>query len=171
MFASSKKKSAANPRAGTGIGSLAAFVLSPAKKPSTVHAEETLSESIGTRTTCETESLGSPVSSADQKLSRTVRTGDSNSFWVSTHDNVHLERAAAMKGYRVLSYRKMKKGGKRIIFDILDGKPYYCGVGTQRRITDNAVVFFSKQEALSERFPSNQVYTCLFTDILHLLRT
>jgi hypothetical protein len=165
MFASSKKKSVANPRAGTGIGSLAAFVLSPAKKLSTVHAEETLSESIGT------ESLGSPVSSADQKLSRTVRTGDSNSFWVSTHDNVHLERAAAMKGYRVLSYRKMKKGGKRIIFDILDGKPYYCGVGTQRRITDNAVVFFSKQEALSERFPSNQVYTCLFIDIPHLLRT
>lgn len=159
MFAKAKKK--ATSKQYPGIGNLAAFVLTPSKSPksSTIHAEETLSGTFATNTTCDSDSVEQqqPVSLAVQKMHRTIRTGDSNSFWTSSNDNVYIDRACAIKGYRVLSYRKLKKNGKRIVFDMLDGKPYYCGVGIQRRITDNAIIFPSKQEALSERFPSNQV--------------
>jgi hypothetical protein len=114
-------------------------------------------------TTCETDSADGPTIFKSlpkelPKAQRTMKTGDANSYWLSSNDNVYLDRRTAVKGYRVVSYRKMKRGGKRVVFDILDGKPYYCGVGVQKRITENAIVFATKEEALSERFPSNQVY-------------
>lgn len=143
-----KPKSQRSPRLQAGLGNLAGFVLSPSKL-SSVGIDELMS----TNTTVETEDSAQRTT---EKSTRTVKTGDSNSFWLSVNDDTYIPRSASKKGYRVLSYKKTKSG-KRKVFDILDGKQYYCGAGVQRRITDNAVVFQSKQEALSERFPSNQV--------------
>ncbi len=172
MFGAAKKKS--SPREYPGVGNLAAFILSPSKSPkgSKVGVEDYLSATIASNashTTCETDSVDGPtiLKSLPRSLPkgpRIPKTGDGNSYWLSTNDNVYLDRKTAVKGYRVVSYRKMKRGGKRVVFDILDGKPYYCGVGIQKRITENAVVFATKQEALSERFPSNQVNVFLHKD-------
>lgn len=165
MFGAAKKKS--SPREYPGVGNLAAFILSPTISPkgSKVGVEDYLSATIASNashTTCETDSADGPTIFKSlpkelPKAQRTVKTGDGNSYWLSGNDNVYLDRRTAVKGYRVVSYRKMKRGGKRVVFDIMDGKPYYCGVGVQKRITENAIVFATKQEALSERFPSNQV--------------
>ena len=170
------KNKYSSPRDYIGVSDLASFILSPASskspnsaksaispKKSSVGVEELISVNTASNTTSETES---------PSRSRTIqnplkKTGDSNSFWLSANDNVYIDRAAAMKCYRVVSYRKLKKTGKRVVFDILDGKPMYCGVGVQRKITDNAVVFTSKQDALSERFPSNQVCTVLYYSTLY----
>eukprot|EP01032_Pedospumella_encystans_P017394 gene17394-19818_t len=159
----------------SGLGALAAYVLTPSPtkssqvgiepsldvyryqkgleptqppKPTRAGAKELFYSSASTNTTAE-----SSLSSVQP--TRLNRTGDKSSFTLSDHDNVYIDRNAARKGYRVVSY-KTTKSGKRKVFDILDGKTYHCGAGVQRRITDNAIVFASKQEALSERFPSNQ---------------
>mmetsp|Transcript_17997 Transcript_17997/g.30263 ORF Transcript_17997/g.30263 Transcript_17997/m.30263 type:complete len:256 (+) Transcript_17997:130-897(+) len=117
----------------------------PISSPTSINAN-----SISTMTTSET--VASTLSLASQL------TGDKNSYTFSRNDNnVYYNKGSGMKGYRVLSYKKSKKnGGQRIVFDILDGKPYHCGVGLQRRITSDALVFETKEQALSERFPSNQ---------------
>jgi len=86
----------------------------------------------------------------------TIRTGDKASYWCSSSDNLYIEKKCSERAYRVLSYRK-DKTGKRVIFDILDGKPYFLTHGEGKRITHNAIVFETRSAALSERFPSNQV--------------
>lgn len=179
MFAKHKEKKKPTSRDHSGLGGLAAYVLTPSPtkasqvgiepsidvqryqkgiepfsppKPTRVGVDELFSASSSSHTTAE-----SSLSSVQP--ARLHRTGDKTSFFLSDHDNVYIDRNAARKGYRVVSY-KTTKSGKRKVFDVLDGKTYYCGSGLQRRITDNAIVFTSKQEALSERFPSNQV--CYF---------
>lgn len=176
MFARQKEKKKSSLRDHSGLGALAAYVLTPsptkasqvgiepsldvhlyqkglepaqAPKPTRAGAKELFYSSASTNTTAES-------SLSSTQPTRLNRTGDKSSFTLSDHDNVYIDRNAARKGYRVVSY-KITKSGKRKVFDILDGKPYHCGAGVQRRITDNAIVFATKQEALSERFPSNQV--------------
>ena len=90
----------------------------------------------------------------------TIRTGDKASYWCSSSDNLYVDKKCSERAYRVLSYRKDGKTGKRVIFDILDGKPYFLCHGEGKRITHNAIVFETKSAALSERFPSNQVSNC-----------
>lgn len=180
MFARQKENKKSSLRDHSGLGALAAYVLTPSPtkssqvgiepsldvhryqkgleptqppKPTRAGAKELFYSSASTNTTAE-----SSLSSVQP--TRLNRTGDKSSFTLSDHDNVYIDRNAARKGYRVVSY-KTTKSGKRKVFDILDGKTYHCGAGVQRRITDNAIVFASKQEALSERFPSNQVQTLL----------
>ncbi len=176
MFARKKENKRSSLRDHSGLGALAAYVLTPSPtkasqvgiepsldvhryqkglepaqspKPTRAGAKELFYSSGSTNTTAE-----SSLSSVQP--TRLNRTGDKSSFTLSDHDNVYIDRNAARKGYRVVSY-KITKSGKRKVFDILDGKTYHCGAGVQRRITDNAIVFATKQEALSERFPSNQV--------------
>lgn len=91
----------------------------------------------------------------------TIRTGDKASYWCSSSDNLYVEKKCSERAYRVLSYRKDSKTGKRVIFDILDGKPYFLSHGDGKRVTHNAIVFETRSAALSERFPSNQVSNCL----------
>ena len=147
MFARQNLRSTS--KSYSNLGGLAAFVMSPNK----VATEESLSTTQATTTTAESTS---EPNARTIEFARSLKTGDHNSFWCSANDNVYVDKRSSKKGYRVLSYRK-SRSGKRIVFDILDGKPYYCGSGLQRRITNNVVVFDSRQAALSERFPSNQV--------------
>lgn len=98
-------------------------------------------------------------------IGKSIKTGDSKSYWTSCNDNVYIDKKCSEKAYRVLSYKKDPATGKRIIFDILDGKPYFLGSGTNKRLTYNAVCFESKHAALSERFPSNQVFYILTNQI------
>ena len=84
-----------------------------------------------------------------------LRTGDSSSYYCSHNDNTYVHRSVPRRGFRVLAYTE-QENGKINLFDILNGKPYHCGYGKSRKITSNAVVFESKEAALSERFPANQ---------------
>ncbi len=161
MFARVKRRR--SPREHSGIGELAAYILTPSKsaqvgiepfsppKPSKIGADEVFSTAANSRTTEE-----SYDSRSKHQLSQFEKTGGKSSYHLSDHDDLYIDRKAARRGYRVVSY-KTTKSGKRKVFDILDGKTYHCGTGVQRRITDNAITFATKQEALSERFPSNQV--------------
>ena len=89
---------------------------------------------------------------ADPKLSRT---GDSASYRYATNDKMYIDRNAAKRGYRILSYKE-DLHGRKVVFDLLEGTVYYCGK-TSRRVTKNVVVFDNKQAAMSERLPANQV--------------
>lgn len=104
--------------------------------------------------------LKSPSSQAFSPYSYTTtsthRTGDNTSYYCSSSSGVTISRNAARRGFRILSYTE-DDSGKIHLFDILDGHPYHCSRTTGKRITANAIVFESKDAALSERFPSNQV--------------
>jgi hypothetical protein len=158
MFAkpSRKKRSKGYP----GVGALAKYILSPKKSSVGIDTEAPVSASstVATKTTVESNATASTLLS---RISADVlvKTGDNRSFWTSSNDTSVIAKGAAMKGYRVLAVKTNKKG-KRVVYDILDGTKYYCGSGVQRRITSNAIVFPTKEAALSERFPSNQVKHC-----------
>lgn len=178
MFARVKSKRRRSPRDHSGLGGLAAYVLTPSPtKQSQVGIEPLPSaevrqyqkgiepfspakptrngaDELFSRTTSSSMTTAESTSSTIQPA-RIQKTGDKSSYWLSDHDNFYIDRNAARKAYRVVSY-KTTKTGKRKVFDILDGKTYHCGTGVQRRITDNAIVFASRSEALSERFPHNQ---------------
>lgn len=178
MFARVKSKRRRSPRDHSGLGGLAAYVLTPSPtKQSQVGIEPLPSaevrqyqkgiepfspakptrngaDELFSRTTSSSMTTAESTSSTIQPA-RIQKTGDKSSYWLSDHDNFYIDRNAARKAYRVVSY-KTTKTGKRKVFDILDGKAYHCGTGVQRRITDNAIVFASRSEALSERFPHNQ---------------
>lgn len=178
MFARVKSKRRRSPRDHSGLGGLAAYVLTPSPtKQSQVGIEplpsvevkqyqkgiEPFSPAKPTRTGADelfSRTTSSSMTTAESSSStvqpaRIQKTGDKSSYWLSDHDDFYIDRGAARKAYRVVSY-KTTKTGKRKVFDILDGKTYHCGTGVQRRITDNAIVFPSRSEALSERFPHNQ---------------
>jgi hypothetical protein len=155
MFAKQKRKSARKRIVGS-IKQLAHYA-SPTKSSSVgvehLSKDASADKSLSTATTATSESVNSALSLA------TMKTGDKSSFSISSNDqHIHIQRGVSQRGYRVLSYRE-SRDSVRSIFDILDGKPYYCGVGLQKRITSEAIVFNTRSEALSERFPSNQVRT------------
>lgn len=104
-----------------------------------------------------TLAAGATMSQVPNSHPLTIRTGDKASYWCSSSDNLYVEKKCSERAYRVLSYRKDSKTGKRVIFDILDGKPYFLSLGDGKRITHNAIAFETRSAALSERFPSNQV--------------
>lgn len=76
------------------------------------------------------------------------------SYNFASNDPVKIDSTMCQRGYRVLSY-KDDLNGNRIVFDILDGSIYNCNFDS--KITKNGVMFDTKQNALSERFPSTQV--------------
>ncbi|KAJ1430678.1 hypothetical protein B484DRAFT_430501 [Ochromonadaceae sp. CCMP2298] len=152
MFAKQKRKSARKRIVGS-IKQLAHYA-SPTKSSSVgvedLSKDASAGKSLSTATMATSESVNSALSLA------TMKTGDKTSYSITSNDqHIHIQRGVSQRGYRVLSYRE-SRNGVRSIFDILDGKPYYCGVGLQKRITSEAIVFNTRSEALSERFPSNQ---------------
>ena len=91
-----------------------------------------------------------------EELTPPYRTGDKRSFQFQ-RDCVNISKLSAKRCFRVLTYRDLPNG-KREVTDIPNGSVYYCKTGPQlRRITPYGVAFDSKDGALSERFPANQV--------------
>jgi hypothetical protein len=83
-------------------------------------------------------------------------TGDGRSFTFGP-ETITISKMAAKRCFRVLTYRDLPNG-KREVMDIPDGRIYFCKTGPQnRRITPDGVAFDTKQGAMSERFPTNQV--------------
>lgn len=77
------------------------------------------------------------------------------SYHTVNHTQVYVNKMASVRGYKVLTYKESAMG--RTVLDILDGKVYYCGVGINRRITNDGIMFGSKSAALNERFPPNEL--------------
>lgn len=96
-----------------------------------------------------------PAPQSRRPKSAVARTGDSASYHYSQNDYYYIHKAVPKRAYRVVSYTE-DSTGKISLFDILSGKPYNCGYGKSRKITSNAIVFDTKEAALSERFPHNQ---------------
>jgi hypothetical protein len=91
---------------------------------------------------------------------RGERTGDKRSFAFRA-EGVLIPKLAAKRCYRILTYRDLPDG-RREVTDIPNGDIYYCKTGPQlRRITPYGVAFDSKEAAISERFPANQVGAAL----------
>lgn len=65
-------------------------------------------------------------------------------------------KLSSVRGYRVVTYVEDARGN-RTVKDILNGSVYFTGVGLQQRITQDAIMFSTKEAALAEKFPSNQV--------------
>lgn len=83
-------------------------------------------------------------------------TGDGRSFTFKS-EVITISKMASKRCFRVLTYRDLPNG-KREVMDIPDGRIYFCKTGPQnRRITPDGVAFDTKEGAMSERFPINQV--------------
>lgn len=111
--------------------------------------------------------IASPIKSvADDKKKKTKEegnvnsppqlTGDGRSFTFKS-ETIMISKMAAKRCFRVLTYRDLPNG-KREVMDIPEGSIYLCKTGPQnRRITPGGVAFDTKDGAMSERFPINQV--------------
>ncbi len=87
--------------------------------------------------------------------SKITRNGDSLSYHINSHDNSFIDRRSARRGYRVLSYKE-DAHGRKVVFDLLQGTVYNCGKSSSR-ITQNVIIFVSKDSAIAEKFPTSQV--------------
>ena len=84
------------------------------------------------------------------------RTGNEDSFSFRKQF-VKIDKFSAKRAYRILTY-VTKANGDREVMDIPDGYIYYCRTGPQkRRITPDAVAYDTKELAMSERFPYDQI--------------
>lgn len=85
-----------------------------------------------------------------------VRTGDGFSYSSNANVSVEIPTKNALRMYRVLSYT-VDKAGRKVFFDMIDGRIYGRGPGMACRVSTNVVLFETKEAALSERYPFNQV--------------
>jgi CRISPR/Cas system CMR subunit Cmr4 (Cas7 group RAMP superfamily) len=89
------------------------------------------------------------------------RTGDCRSYAFtsqnSKNQNFFIDKKAATRMYRVLVVKET--AGKKLLIDSLDGKIYCEGFTYRNRLARDVVLFDTKSAALSERFPSNQVFS------------
>lgn len=83
-------------------------------------------------------------------------TGDCRSFTFK-REAINIHKLSAKRCFRVLTYRDLPNG-RREVMDIPDGRIYFCKTGPQnRRITPDGVAFDTRDLAMAERFPANQV--------------
>lgn len=86
----------------------------------------------------------------------TVRTGDCFSYSFNGNNSITIEPKVSQRMYRILAMRE-DENGRKVFFDIIDGRVYGRSPGINNRLSKNVVLYESKDAALSERFPSNQV--------------
>lgn len=102
----------------------------------------------------------------------TNRTGGRNSFTTFSYDKITLLPAESKRVYKVLSIKDNSNNysnsysnynsnsdslGRKLLFDGISGKIYHCGAGQAKNISKNVICFDTKDSALSERFPYDQV--------------
>jgi hypothetical protein len=85
-----------------------------------------------------------------------LRTGDGFSYAYNPNTAINIHPKASKRMYRILSYVEDKEG-RKIYIDMIDGRVYGKSPGVLNRISKNVVLYESKEAALSERFPYNQV--------------
>jgi len=83
------------------------------------------------------------------------RFGGAESFSFSRNGGRYVEPTRSQRCYRIVGYKTGDSGNA--VIDILDGTEYACGHGMEPKISKDVVVYDTKEAALSERFPSNQV--------------
>lgn len=84
------------------------------------------------------------------------RTGNEDSFSFR-QQFLKIDKFSAKRTYRILTY-VTNANGDREVMDIPSGMLYYCRTGPQkRRITPDAIAYDTKELAMSERFPYDQI--------------
>ena len=131
-------------------------IIGPAVAQSTLSSSNLFANINSNGTNFNQQTTGTFVPQSNQhQQQRFARTGDGLSYTYNMNDTNCLDRRMSQRGYRVLAYRE-DRNGRKVVFDVLDGTVYHCGVGNARKITNNAVIFDTKSAAMSERFPANQ---------------
>ncbi|RYH11431.1 hypothetical protein EON65_38855 [archaeon] len=102
------------------------------------------------------EDENSTHTSRTEATTSTVRTGDGSSYATNPNGKVYIPPKASKRMYRILAYNE-DKTGRKVFFDLIDGRVYGRGPGLGNRVSHNVVLYESKEAALSERFPYNQV--------------
>jgi hypothetical protein len=96
------------------------------------------------------------------------RSGVNITYKCNANDNIYLSKVESVRGYRVLALKE-DITGKKILFDIVDGTIYNCGFSAASRISNFVPLYDSKNAALCERFPPNQVFLFLFSCVIQYL--
>lgn len=83
-----------------------------------------------------------------------------NAFHYTKNDKMYLHIYEKVRGFKVLSY-EMQSDGRAQVFNPENGEVYHCETRSTfskpaKKLTQDAIVFDTKEAAMSERFSINQ---------------